>query len=236
MTKGVTLQEIRARVLLRHSQLRPDDKRRVILEAKGDLRYAETVKAIKLPGSHFFHHFQGKGGGNAGRVMEQKSKVYGVHMTEADSADGAHLANGQAGDEDMMDEDILRLFLESCDEDAICISEFEDAIVDAVQESSLAPVFAIIKRREPVSGEGKDQGYWPVSTGKGSKGRGKGKRDQLGEKPDVGGSNCQLELQVAWQERAVEVETTVPDGPDTEQGERPFGDLQLCSGQSRPRR
>ena len=148
----MTLQEIRARVLLRHSQLRPDDKRRVILEAKGDLRYAETVNAIKLPGSHFFHHFQGKGGGNAGRVMEQKSKVYGVHMTEADSADEAHLANGQAGDEDMMDEDILRLFLESCDEDAICISKFEDAIVDAVQESSLAPVFAIMKRREPVSG------------------------------------------------------------------------------------
>ena len=122
--------------------------------------------------------FQAKASGSSNRVMEQKTKVRDVHTAEADRADKAHLAYGQGGDEDMMGKDILRCFTESCDEDATYISEFEDAIVDAVQESSLAPVLQVVKRQEPVSGRRqRPEDIGQLAPAKALKGRGKGKRD-----------------------------------------------------------
>ena len=53
LTRQVSLEEVRAYVLLRHSRLAPEDKKKVVVEAQGDLRYAETVKAVRLLGSRF---------------------------------------------------------------------------------------------------------------------------------------------------------------------------------------
>ena len=51
LSRKVGLEEIRAYVLLRHSRLTAEDKKRVIVESKGDLQYSETIKAIRLLGS-----------------------------------------------------------------------------------------------------------------------------------------------------------------------------------------
>ena len=53
LSRKTTLEEVRAYILLRHSQLAPEDKKRVVVEAQGDLKYKDTVKQIRLLGSRF---------------------------------------------------------------------------------------------------------------------------------------------------------------------------------------
>ena len=115
LSRGVTLEEIRAYVLLRHSLLAPEDKKRVIVEAKGDLKYQETVRAVRLLGSKFFTDFQNRSGPGNAKAMD-RSKVYDIHMTtDDDTFEEVHTAMGQ--DEDLSDELILAHFLEANDED-----------------------------------------------------------------------------------------------------------------------
>ena len=86
LSRKVQLEEIRAYILLRHSQLAPEDKKRVIVESKGDLKYAETIKAIKLLGSRFFGELQNRNGSSAGTSRgQERNKVYDVNMTEMHS-------------------------------------------------------------------------------------------------------------------------------------------------------
>ena len=48
------MEEVRAYNLLRHSQLPPEDKKRVVIESEDNLKYKETVKAMRLLGSKIF--------------------------------------------------------------------------------------------------------------------------------------------------------------------------------------
>ncbi|CAE7262600.1 RE1 [Symbiodinium natans] len=198
LSRGVTLEEIRAYVLLRHSLLAPEDKKRVIVEAKGDLKYQETVRAVRLLGSKFFTDFQNRSGPGNAKAMD-RSKVYDIHMTtDDDTFEEVHMAMGQ--DEDLSDELILAHFLEANDEDAIYITEFEDQIVEAVQESELAPVFASYQEaRQKLRDKAKSRGFWPIKgkmKGKGQSGkRGKGygswdggRRRSLADR--IANSNC----------------------------------------------
>ena len=198
LSRGVTLEEIRAYVLLRHSLLAPEDKKRVIVEAKGDLKYQETVRAVRLLGSKFFTDFQNRSGPGNAKAMD-RSKVYDIHMTtDDDTFEEVHMAMGQ--DEDLSDELILAHFLEANDEDAIYITEFEDQIVEAVQESELAPVFASCQEaRQKLRDKAKSRGFWPIKgkmKGKGQSGkRGKGygswdggRRRSLADR--IANSNC----------------------------------------------
>ena len=140
LAKNVTIEEIRAYVLLRHSMLSPEDKKRVVVEAGGELKYQETVRSVILLGSRFFQDLQNKGSAGNGKLGE-RNKVYDVQMAADEEEDQeVHLAG--TSEEEPSDEDILIYFLEFQDEDAIYISEFEDHIVEAVQESTLAPVYA----------------------------------------------------------------------------------------------
>ena len=71
-------------------------------------------------------------------------------------------------DDDKYGNEVLVHFLEQQDEDAICISEFEDHIVEAVRESALAPVFASYH-------EARHQGGWFLAA-KGRGGKAKARR------------------------------------------------------------
>ena len=94
-----SVEEVRAHVLLRHSLLQSEDKKRVILESSGELKYQEIVKAICLVGAR--------------------------------------------------------------------ISEFEDQIIDALQDNELANVYtAYQEARQRLREKARARGYWP------SKGRG----------------------------------------------------------------
>ena len=122
------LEEIRAYILLRHSLLSPEDKKRVIVELGGDLKYKETIKAVRLLGSRFFGELQNRGS-SGGRTVE-KTKVYDVNMTEGEPTESAFYATQE---EEPDQEEIFAYFFEQCDEDAIYVAEFEDGIVEAVQ-------------------------------------------------------------------------------------------------------
>ena len=139
LSRKVQLEETRAYILLRHSQLAPEDKKRVIVESKGDLKYAETIKAIKLLGSHFFGERQNRNGSSAGTSRgQERNKVYDVNMTEADDSEEINMATY---DEEVDEDEAFAYFFEQCDQDALYIAEFEDGIIEAVQDSNLAPVF-----------------------------------------------------------------------------------------------
>ena len=176
LSRNVGLDEVRAYVLLRHSQLAPEDKKRVIVESKGDLKYAETIKAIRLLGSRFFGDLQNKAGSGtgAGRGSEP-TKVYDVNLTETEATDEVHMATQE---EDVDEEEVFAYFLEQCYEDVLYIAEFEDGIIEAVQESNLAPVFSAYQEaRNRLREKTKSRGFWPVGKGPGKQpGKGSGKK------------------------------------------------------------
>ena len=57
IARNTTLEEVQAYVLLRQSTLNADDKKRILLEHGGELKYGPVVKAFRLLGSRFFNEF-----------------------------------------------------------------------------------------------------------------------------------------------------------------------------------
>jgi hypothetical protein len=57
IARNTTLEEVQAYVLLRQSTLSADDKKRILLEHGGELKYGPVVKAFRLLGSRFFNEF-----------------------------------------------------------------------------------------------------------------------------------------------------------------------------------
>ena len=58
MAQKVTMEEVRAYILLRQSQLSGEDRKRIIMDSKGELGYDEACKAIRLLGARFFQESQ----------------------------------------------------------------------------------------------------------------------------------------------------------------------------------
>eukprot|EP00439_Symbiodinium_sp_Y106_P021379 s9931_g2.t1 len=166
IAKGVKLEEIRAYLLLRHSQLSAEDKKRVVIEAKGKLDYDSTVKAVKLLGSKFFGELQNRGSSSGGRQTE-RNKVYEINFADDDQEEAeVHYAA------DSDDDSLVALLAEQGDEDAVYVTEFEEQIIEAVQDSSLAPVFSAYQEaRQRLRDKAKARGFWPKGRGKSSKGK-----------------------------------------------------------------
>ena len=175
ISKNVTIEEIRAYVLLRHSQLSAEDKKKVVIEAKGNLSYADTVRAVRLLGSKFFTELQSRGASSAGRPAE-RSKVYDTNFTEEDGGEEADAFLAADSEDDLW----IAHMCEMGDEDAIYVAEFEDQIIEAVQDSELAPIYtAYQEARQKLKEKAKARGFWPKGRGKGGgkfnrKGRNKG--------------------------------------------------------------
>ena len=75
LNRGTKLEEVQAYVLLRHSLLSAEDKKRILLEHSGELKYNPVVKSYRLLGSKFFSEVQGNRQG-------AKTKVYDVNVSE----------------------------------------------------------------------------------------------------------------------------------------------------------
>ena len=54
ISMGATLEEMRAYILLRNSGLSADDKKKVIMDANGELEYTKLTVILQLLGSKFF--------------------------------------------------------------------------------------------------------------------------------------------------------------------------------------
>ena len=187
VNRGTKLEEVQAYVLLRQSLLPPEDKKRILVEHDGDLKYAPVVKSFRLLGSKFFNDLQG------GRA-NNKTKVYDIHFTESFDGDGTRPSDDlgaerafmtQVDEYEDLDPETFDAFLASEDQDALIVSSFEQELEDFlldVPEMHEAMV-SYLEARGRLLEKRKSRGFWPVrskgsGSSKGFKGKGKGKKQR----------------------------------------------------------
>ena len=89
ISRNTKLEEVQAYVLLRQSTLPGDDKKKILLEHSGELKYDPVVKSFRLLGSKFFHDF------HAGKPTA-KTRVYEAHLGEHVDGDMSQSSGGNA--------------------------------------------------------------------------------------------------------------------------------------------
>ena len=187
ISRGTKLEEVQAYILLRQSLLPPEDKKKILIEHDGDLKYAPVVKSFRLLGSKFFNDLQG------GRASN-KTKVYDVHFTESFDSDGPRSSDDFSGeraftmhvdDYEDLDPETFESFLASEDQDALIVSSFEQELEDFLQDvpEMHEAMVSYLEARGRLLEKRKSRGFWPVrskgfNASKGSKGKGKGKRQR----------------------------------------------------------
>lgn len=174
---NVGFEEVRAYILLRNSGLGADDKKRLIVDSKGTLKYDEIVNSLKLLGSKFFVEVQ-----SGSRTMT-RNKTYDVNAVFDDEP------INMAGDEehtfvhDTSDDYGFDVLLEENDPDAIVCMQFEDSVIEALQADTelSACLNTYVEARKRLTERVKHRGFWGPSKGQSFfKGRGKGKGKSFG--------------------------------------------------------
>lgn len=79
VAQGTSFQDLRAYILLRNSGLNQEDKKRVLVDSQGELKYSQVISSIRLLGSKFFGELQGQ--------ARTKTKTYDVNYAEEDDQD-----------------------------------------------------------------------------------------------------------------------------------------------------
>ena len=72
LDQNISFGELWAYVLLRQSQLSPDDKKRIVIEHGGDLSYSKVRSSMRLLGSRFFGEMQGS---RSGQRVDQDGEL-----------------------------------------------------------------------------------------------------------------------------------------------------------------
>ena len=166
--KAVTLQDVRAYVLVRQSALTSDDRKKIIMDNGGQLTYDTARRSMRLLGSKFFQDLQG------GRNPQVKKTYDAYTMDEEETINQAAV---EWETPELDEEQAFQLMADQGDEDATFILDFEDQIVETIQESpNLASCFVSYQEaRARVRERARARGFWPIK-GKGkSKGAKKGK-------------------------------------------------------------
>ena len=189
LAQGVTMEEVRAYVLLRQSQLSAEDRKKIVVEMGGKLEYSKVVSAIRLLGSRFFADLQGQ--------RTARTKTYDANVLEEAAPDEPERAF-QATVQGIIDENEAELdaeYVEAMvavdDPDALTVQGFEEELEGFFQDTPdlQEALVSYLEARQKLLSKKRSRGFWPVSAGKGSfknskgsKGRGKGGkggRDQL---------------------------------------------------------
>lgn len=171
------MKEIQAYIILRGSQLSGDDKKRVLVEsgaeADGALTQTRVNQATRMLGSSFFQDYVG--------FRKLKTKTYDSQtmmaegVSDGDGENEVFLAENDPCD----DPSIMDQLANDGDPDAILVSEYEQAMTEAVQEDNdLASCYnAYVEARHRLTERFKSRGFWPIKgKGKSFKGSGKGKK------------------------------------------------------------
>ena len=170
LSKKITLADVRAYVLVRQSNLSSEDRKRIIVDNQGQLTYEQARKSLRLLGSRFFQDLQGN-------RANQGKKTYETY--QLDEHEDHHQAAFMQETETMEidEEQIFQLLADQGDEDAVFISDFEDQIVDAIQDHpGLSQCFPSYQEaRARVRERARARGFWPV------KGKTKGKGGKKGK-------------------------------------------------------
>ena len=173
ISKGVSLQDVRAYVLVRQSTLSPEDRKKIIMDNGGQLTYDLARRSMRLLGSRFFQDLQGS-------RNPQVKKTYEAYTMEEEESIHHTAIDGEQGDFD--EEQTFQVLADQGDEDATFVLDFEDQIVETIQESaSLASCFVSYQEaRARVRERARARGFWPVKGKNKSKGSKKGKGPFMG--------------------------------------------------------
>ena len=171
--KKMTLAEVQAYVILQGSRLAGDDKKRVLVESgaedDGTLKMTKVQAAIRMLGSTFFQDYTyGK--------KDKNQKTYDHTAFLAEEHDDAAEDWPRSNHDDWGDEDFEHLAGE--DDDAALVVQFENAMLDSLQEDRELSAFftSYQEARKRLVEKTKSRGYWGNSKGKsGKKGYPKGK-------------------------------------------------------------
>ena len=188
--QGTTLDQIRAYVLLRQSQLSAEDRKRIVVEQGGKLEYSKVVPAIRLLGSRVFSDLQGQRGA-------MRNKVYDANVLEENPADepdrqpaaSAFVAPSEEQEVDL-DPEFMETMMAAEDADALQVQGFEEELESFFQETPelQEALVSYLEARSRLLAKRRNRGFWPPSATSGGKakgrfgkgkGRGKGGREQL---------------------------------------------------------
>eukprot|EP00435_Cladocopium_sp_Y103_P001301 s6071_g1.t1 len=170
ISQGATLTDMRAYILLRNSVLSADDKKRVLVEAKGNLKYDSVTEAIRMLGAKFFQEIQGQQKSHRNKTYEVNYMQDGDEETFVGETEHVFAADGS----DLPDT-VIEQFLTEGDEDALVVAQFEDALIDTVQNDSEMNVFlsSYVEARRKLTEKSRSRGFWPLRSSQGHKGSGK---------------------------------------------------------------
>ena len=172
LSLGATLEEMRAYILLRNSGLEAENKKRIIVEAKGTLEYNKITDALQLLGSRFFGEVQGTS------KTGNRTKTYDVNFVDEpeEQAHVSEIEEFMTFQSDFSDEQAIEVFLAEGDEDALVMQQFEEALVETLQSDAdiAACLNTYVEARKKLQDKARSRGFW--SSGKGfNKGKGRGK-------------------------------------------------------------
>ena len=203
LNRGTKLEEVQAYVLLRQSLLSAEDKKRILLEHSGELKYNPVVKSYRLLGSKFFSEVQGNRQG-------AKTKVYDVNVSETVdydsrsfddvSAERAFVTLTEEPDLDL-DVEFMDIMIAAEDSDALTVSSFEQELEEFLQDvpDMHDAMVSYLEARSKLLEKRRSRGFWPVKFGeKGGKaggkfkGRGKGKRQREQLLSRIARSTCRI--------------------------------------------
>ena len=162
--RNIDMKQVQAYAILRGSRLTSEDKKRVIVESGGEstglLDVKKVSQAIRMLGSGFFQEY------TSGR-KDKSLKTYDhtafaiEEVTEEPEAETFWMT------EDSLDDDALEILAAQDDEDASIILQFEDAVVDNLQQDpELSAYFSTYQEaRRRLTEKVKTRGFWPIRKG-----------------------------------------------------------------------
>ena len=153
----VTIDEMRAYCLLRNSGLLMDEKKKIIMDSDGQLEYGKVVAALKVLGSKFFTELQSSG------KSSTRTKTYEAANVMEEDEPPSTLGDDDTVFPDHWDDDIL-LLSEENEQDALVIQQFEDSLVDVLQNDpeTAQCFYSYLEARKRITERNKNRGFWPV--------------------------------------------------------------------------
>ena len=179
---GATLEEMRAYILLRNSGLNPEDKKRVIVDANGNLQYQKVIEAIQLLGSRFFNEVQSGAQKTTGRV-----KTYDINFAD-EPGDMEVMEQGETAyfSAEAWEDYAFETLAQEGDEDCMLMQQFEEALIESLQgDPEVASCLnTYVEARQRLLEKTKSRGFWNNRSQKGkNKGKGKGSFGQRFRQP-----------------------------------------------------
>ena len=193
MARNMKLSELQAYIMLRGSRLSADDKKRVLIdsgaETGGTLDMGRVTAAVRMLGAGFFQEV-------TGQKKEKSLKVYDSNAFVMDD-DEEHGDQEVLAVDDLWEEDQLEALVAENDEDAVLVMQFEDAVMDSIQnDQELSTYFSSYQdARRRLAEKGRVRGFWPIKRSiekgkKGQKGKSKGKGQSLASR--IANSYCRI--------------------------------------------